>query len=333
MKTTRELSPQFIWGVVAISLSVLIVSGMFTINSSLAHESQTQQWGYVKYVHTNVNIRAGRSTEHQVVGLLFAGESIRADFLQDNWYAVFKIDERDRSISRALGYVYASLLKPNPPPLPSHRIISQEDVSFGTVIRLQIRVVVPEHYSKSQIEILSRTITNYLSKDKAVNAIALFFHGPNSSTSGVPDVARVEWAPNGRWSDADTVSPGNYATFRYSVNYNEPVRQAPIQPQRQTLRRSSSKGLLGVPLPTGARLVSSKPGDSWADPEETYQINATGAQIIDFYNREMIRDGWKRAGWGNSTYEKVFEKGSATIAILSTAGGKTFTLWGSGGRP
>lgn len=41
MKGKKELSPQFIWSVVAIGISVLIVTGAFSVNSSLAHESES----------------------------------------------------------------------------------------------------------------------------------------------------------------------------------------------------------------------------------------------------------------------------------------------------
>lgn len=44
-----------------------------------------------------------------------AGQRVKADFLKDNWYAVFKVKETVRDESRALGYVYAPLLKLDPP--------------------------------------------------------------------------------------------------------------------------------------------------------------------------------------------------------------------------
>jgi hypothetical protein len=75
---------------------------------------------------------------------------VKADFLRDNWFAVFSPNESVRSERRALGYVYAPLLRPTPPsaedvggpagPIP-HRVVARQDVSYRGAQRMAYRVV------------------------------------------------------------------------------------------------------------------------------------------------------------------------------------------------
>lgn len=74
------------------------------------------EWGELRWVHTGTRVREGRSTRTATLALLQPGDSVRADFGRDGWYAVFSPGEEIRDESQALGYVYAPLLKPEPPP-------------------------------------------------------------------------------------------------------------------------------------------------------------------------------------------------------------------------
>ena len=50
-----------------------------------------------------------------------ADQPVKADFLQNGWYAVFPVTQKQRNEKQALGYVYAPLLaerRPPPPPGP-----------------------------------------------------------------------------------------------------------------------------------------------------------------------------------------------------------------------
>lgn len=72
-------------------------------------------WGEVRFVHVATRIRADRSTEAAVIGRLLPGDSVRTDFAQNGWLAVFPADAATRDAKQAMGYVYASLLKERPP--------------------------------------------------------------------------------------------------------------------------------------------------------------------------------------------------------------------------
>jgi hypothetical protein len=77
-------------------------------------EATLQDWGELRLVKTRVRIRANRNTNSEIVGMLEVGETVRAHFLENNWYAVFDADAREEDASAAIGYVYAPLLKPVP---------------------------------------------------------------------------------------------------------------------------------------------------------------------------------------------------------------------------
>ncbi len=64
-----------------------------------------QDWGTILSARSKTNIRAERSLSSEIRGTLAAGESVKADFLKNGWYAVFRPDEKIRDEARARGYV------------------------------------------------------------------------------------------------------------------------------------------------------------------------------------------------------------------------------------
>jgi len=72
-------------------------------------------WGELRYAQTTTNIRAERNAKSKIIGKLKPGEKVKVDFLIDNWFAVFEENETLRKESKAIGYVYFSLLRRNPP--------------------------------------------------------------------------------------------------------------------------------------------------------------------------------------------------------------------------
>jgi hypothetical protein len=80
-----------------------------------AQPGTAELWGEVRFTHGVVRIRADRSTDSAILGKLMPGDSVRADFAQAGWLAVFPVDAAIRDTKKALGYVYAPLLKERPP--------------------------------------------------------------------------------------------------------------------------------------------------------------------------------------------------------------------------
>ncbi len=70
----------------------------------------SERWGTIMQPEAKTNIREKRSLDSHVRGSLMPGQKVRADFLRDDWYAVFDPEETERSEKKALGYVYAPRL-------------------------------------------------------------------------------------------------------------------------------------------------------------------------------------------------------------------------------
>jgi capsular exopolysaccharide synthesis family protein len=83
-----------------------------SIPTTAAVPKATGDWGVVLYAKNRTNIRAARSIDSEVRGKLEPGQKVKADFLEDEWYAVFKVKETKRDIKSALGYVYSPRLSP-----------------------------------------------------------------------------------------------------------------------------------------------------------------------------------------------------------------------------
>jgi hypothetical protein len=215
---------------------------------------------------------------------------------------------------------------PRIPLPPDHEIVKVDEVDFGSVRRLVYRIRLPEHYPRAKVESVAHYITeNLIRRGESVNAVGMFFYGPASATDGAYDVASVDWAPGGEWASADSVPAGDYSTFRYSVSYNEPRQQ----PASLLTTDGNATGLLGVPLPAGVRLkkrVAANPSGG-VDAREEYEISASAAQILTFYEEEMRRAGWKKTG----PVEKFiifFEKDRLGLVVLVSQQGGSFTLMG-----
>ena len=110
--------------------------------------SLPEEWGVIRYVHTTVNLRLGRSTKTAIVAKLRRGDRVRADFHQNNWYAIFREDEKFREEGNAIGYVYAALLKTDPPPSAKgdkpglrYRIVEREKLDYGGSPQMTMRVL------------------------------------------------------------------------------------------------------------------------------------------------------------------------------------------------
>jgi hypothetical protein len=215
-----------------------------------------------------------------------------------------------------------------PAQVPAYQVVTTRDLSMGTVRRFEARVSVPEHYSRADVERVAQAFVADMTSSQEVNAISILLYGPQTSTSGAYDVAMVEWAPYGRWADAGSVRAGEYSTFRYFVSYIAPAPTLPSIASRLTA--SIQTGLLGVPLPKGARLIEQTAGDPAAgrDPRQRYAISASAAEIMAFFTEVMPAAGWAKDGPSRPT-SVFFRKGKFMIGILTTRDGSTFTLMGS----
>ena len=135
----------------------------------------------------------------------------------------------------------------------------------------------------------------------------------------------------------DGVDPIRYA-MTVCANNQEELRETPIcravnappPADASSLKASGQTGLLGAPLPEGARLTEQTPGNRAAgrDPYESYAISATAVDIAAFFNRAMPGAGWSKDGASTKT-TLFFQKGNLVLGVLIDSDGGSFALMGS----
>ena len=115
-------------------LTIYIFPLIVSYLESLDHAANNEGHLRIRYAYETINIRAGRSTDHEVIGKLYRGNVVVVDSLKDGWVKVYRT-----GVSR--GYVFYELLKEEP--LPKFEIASwdwqkQPDslvVSFNFTVR------------------------------------------------------------------------------------------------------------------------------------------------------------------------------------------------------
>jgi len=75
-------------------------------------ESMAQEPGTIKQADQTINIRSSRSKTAKIIGKLRPGNRIKVNFLINNWYAVFSLNQSAANETQAMGYVFAPFLKP-----------------------------------------------------------------------------------------------------------------------------------------------------------------------------------------------------------------------------
>jgi hypothetical protein len=82
-----------------------------------AEAAAQKAWGELRVVDRKVNLRRARTPSSGHVRTLQPGDRVKVDFLKDDWYAVFDLNEPVRSEKKALGYVFRKLIDPPAQPV------------------------------------------------------------------------------------------------------------------------------------------------------------------------------------------------------------------------
>ena len=161
---------------------------------SLPQSAQAQEWGVIRFAHARVNVRASRSTQSRIVSQLTPGQRVRADYLEDNWFAVFSPGDRVRAESRAMGYVYAPLLKPNPPTQESitastaelrYRVVKRQDVSYLGSQRMVFRVLLEVDQVPPQAAMTSVAERLWQDGNRGWDEFTVFLYLPEMNTNSM----------------------------------------------------------------------------------------------------------------------------------------------------
>lgn len=71
-----------------------------------------QDWGEIREATANLNVRDKRSAQGAHVVTLAKNQRVKVDFLKDNWFAVFNLNEKVRDLKNAVGFANAAYLVP-----------------------------------------------------------------------------------------------------------------------------------------------------------------------------------------------------------------------------
>ena len=103
----------------------------------------------------------------------------------------------------------------------NYRIVEKEDLSFSNVKRFVWSVVVDEEVSVKDLELISKEVIEVAKKEVDFNAIAIHFYDYEEYVGKGYTLGQAEYAPDGDWSMADSVSVGNYKKMDYKFEFRE----------------------------------------------------------------------------------------------------------------
>ena len=103
----------------------------------------------------------------------------------------------------------------------AYRIVEKEELSFSNVKRFIWSVVVDEEVSVTDLELISKEVIEDAKKGEEFNAIAIHFYDHDEYIGKGYTLGQAEYAPDGDWSKADTISTGNYKKMDYKFDLRE----------------------------------------------------------------------------------------------------------------
>lgn len=107
--------------------------------------------------------------------------------------------------------------------LPNYKIALIDDSNIGNIVRETLHIVVEDDFNLDQLKsIAEKEALNY-TKDHDVNALAIGFYQDEANIGKGYDMGRVEYVPNGKWSDAVNITAGNYENFKFVDYLEEPL--------------------------------------------------------------------------------------------------------------
>lgn len=118
--------------------------------------------------------------------------------------------------------------------IPAYKIVENEDISFGSAIRLRLKAVTDFPLSKDQAKELLAQIVQEAIGDTDVNAVVVFLYDREELIDGAYTIATATFAPEGRWELADQVDTGDYSShetvYEYQPKMDNPGAALPLRP-------------------------------------------------------------------------------------------------------
>ena len=190
------------------------------------------------------------------------------------------------------------LPEPTDTPTANYNLHGTRDVSFGSCVRIVADVVLREEQPLSNTDLVTvaQNVVRSIVANKRVNAIVVFFWGPESGVGqGGSAAASVDWAPAGQWDKADTVVTGDYSHNRYSVQFNRTEEALTPSPVEGSLSLSKQRQAfydlvrLQDSIPLSDPRYSERAAEVLGTIAARYGITEAEMKEIDY---EGIRKGW-----------------------------------------
>lgn len=105
---------------------------------------------------------------------------------------------------------------------PAYEVAKTEDLSYGVTVRTGVWVISdkdPVNMTDSELLRIGETVVSDVTANQDVNAIHVFvLRDEEDIGKTYPRTpARITWAPEGVWREADTVDTGDYSTHEYAI--------------------------------------------------------------------------------------------------------------------
>lgn len=102
-----------------------------------------------------------------------------------------------------------------------HEIVNKDSYPTGNAIRYSLDVVVDEKATEKELKALGEKIVEDMKKEEPFNAISIGFYDYGEFIGTGYTLGKIDYAPNGKWGDASTVSTGAYKKMKYTYSTQE----------------------------------------------------------------------------------------------------------------
>ena len=192
-----------------------------------------------------VNVRAGPSTNYQVIGKIKKGQTFTPNGRNQagDWLR-FRFEGKEGWVYAELmnvehGNLISTVLAPTSTPLPtpaqtttqecdfeSFQLINSEDVSHALAVRVVGRFSIPKGCTEVDVMAYATFHAAFLvAEEPEIDAIGYFFYCDPSQVDGAANVG-IDYAPHGDWSKAGENLKGDHSEHEVSLQF---ARGVPCQ--------------------------------------------------------------------------------------------------------
>lgn len=104
-----------------------------------------------------------------------------------------------------------------PASVPDYTVARVDDVSMGTAVRFEYRVVIPGEPTEADLRAVVDAVVEEAKAEQPFNALSIGLYNSEDEIDGAYTLGVAELAPGGDWGAADTVEAGDYDAMELTV--------------------------------------------------------------------------------------------------------------------